>query len=128
MIETDEAKGYLKTVFGHEYESYIENHLAGDFACDLVKYLRLDRTDFTLLPRRLTAENGAKNLLWDEFSVEVKHSCSACSFHGSQDECEVCGGEVEWVQSHQVPWTTIKDIYRKIVGHYAPAQAGRKGG
>lgn len=74
--------------------------------------------DKTMLPSELTAENGAKKLPIGEFFVEVEHSCSACYFGGSDEECEVCGGEIDWVQKHQIPWTTIKEIYSKIVDHY----------
>lgn len=71
------------------------------------------------LPETMTAENGAKAVLSGEFFVEVEHSCSACYFHGPQEDCEVCGGEVEWTQKHTIPWTTIKEIYKKIVKEFA---------
>jgi len=36
-MSIEESKKYLIDIFGYEYESYIKTHLAGDFACDLVK-------------------------------------------------------------------------------------------
>jgi hypothetical protein len=50
-----------------------------------------------------------------EFSIDVNHHCSACSFHGAQDDCEVCGGEIEYTQKHVIPWTDFKDIYKAII-------------
>ncbi len=46
-----------------------------------------------------------------EFSLEIKQSCSACHFHGAQEDCEVCGGEIEWTEKRLIPWTTMKEIY-----------------
>lgn len=71
-----------------------------------------------LLPYELTAENGAKRLLSGEFFVEVNHSCSVCIHDVEPNkECEECGGRVDWVQKHCIPWPIIKDIYRGIVKH-----------
>jgi len=73
------------------------------------------QNDKIILPKELTAESGAKELLIGEFFVEVEHSCSACYFNGPDEECEACGGEIDWTQKHQIPWPTIKEIYKKIV-------------
>lgn len=35
----DQARSHLVGIFGPEYRAYIENHLAGDFACELVAHL-----------------------------------------------------------------------------------------
>lgn len=52
-----------------------------------------------LLPKSLTAENGAKQLLMGEFieNIELKPN---------------------HILKHQVSWTTIKDIYKKVVEHF----------
>jgi hypothetical protein len=56
-----------------------------------------------VMPRRLTAENGAKGLLIGEF-----HETIIC--HDEDGEpCEV---------KIPVEWDTIKQIYAKIVEHY----------
>lgn len=52
-----------------------------------------------LLPDRLTAENGAKALLIGEF-IEICHDVKHTKIPVT------------------VSWTTIKDIYKKIVEHY----------
>jgi hypothetical protein len=60
-----------------------------------------------LLPRRLTAENGAKALLIGEFFEE-----HGCNYYDGDGEL------VEYTEKVPVSWTTIKDIYAKIVSHY----------
>ncbi|MHA7917251.1 hypothetical protein [Alloalcanivorax xenomutans] len=68
-----------------------------------------------LMPRALTAENGAKAALSGEFSVSMTVTCSACHYDEPDDECEFCGGEREYQQSEAVSWTTIKRIYSAAV-------------
>ena len=52
-----------------------------------------------LLPDRLTAENGAKSLLLGEFieNIQIRKN---------------------HVLKHAISWTTIKDIYKKVVENY----------
>lgn len=64
---------------------------------------------------------GAKFKCLGEFTIEVKHACPNCYNESEEDhdpECEICGGEAEgtgyYYQSHQVPWTTQKDIWLAI--------------
>lgn len=66
------------------------------------------------LPTSLTAENGAKELLIGEFYEELKVDCPHCYGDGC-DECIDVGYEMVKVA---VEWTTIKEIYKKIVAHY----------
>lgn len=68
--------------------------------------------DMILMPRRLTAENGAKGALMGEFHVKVHVPCLEC-----HDDCEECTVDA---QAHKVviPWPVIKDIYRKAVDHF----------
>lgn len=72
-----------------------------------------------IMPKQLTAENGAKGLMIGEFKIDVEHVCTACSFDlsGAPEECEVCGGEVTYMQKLVVEWSTIKEIYAKAVEH-----------
>lgn len=60
-----------------------------------------------VMPRRLTAENGAKALLMGEFFEY--HEIS----YYDED-----GDEVERLEKVPVSWNTIKKIYDKIVSHY----------
>lgn len=70
---------------------------------------------FVLMPARLTAENGAKGALSGEFTIRHETTCSACYFDEADDDCEVCGGEIQYVERITVPWETIKEIYSGAV-------------
>jgi len=72
------------------------------------------------VPCELTAENGAKAAMTGEFKIDVPMVCSACNFHEAQVDCEVCGGEVNYMQSVTIPWDSIKNIYRAAVKHFHP--------
>lgn len=78
-----------------------------------------DSEDKVLLPRKLTAENGAKSLLIGEFYVEGKSPCPDC-FESliDGDFCDTCENTGEINTKTAVSWTTIKAIYDKIVGHF----------
>ena len=77
---------------------------AGFFSPDYTKWLeeRLSCKD-SVMPNELTAENGAKGLLIGEFYEEAE----------AYDEMEG-----DYIIKVPVEWSTIKDIYKKIVDHY----------
>ena len=71
---------------------------------------------YCIMPRRLTAENGAKALLLGEFTLKVTMDCSeCCELEEPSEGCEICDGEVEYSQKHTIPWDQIKFIYSKAV-------------
>jgi len=71
---------------------------------------------YCLMPRRLTAENGAKALLLGEFKLEVTRECSEClELDEPAEGCEICDGEGEYAQRHTIPWDKIKFIYSEAV-------------
>ncbi|AGN82960.1 hypothetical protein [Pseudomonas putida] len=71
---------------------------------------------YCLMPRRLTAENGAKALLLGEFKLEVTRGCPEClELDDPAEGCEICDGEGEFAQRHTIPWDQIKFIYREAV-------------
>ena len=71
---------------------------------------------YCIMPRRLTAENGAKALLIGEFTLEVTMDCPECSEMEEPSEgCEICDGEGEYGQKHTISWDQIKFIYSKAV-------------
>lgn len=76
-----------------------------------------------LVPKRLTAENGAKGALSGEFSETKFINCPEC--FGDED-CETCDGSGRIEISVPVSWTTIKAIWAKGVEHFseAPQQEG----
>jgi hypothetical protein len=82
---------------------------------------------FVLMPRRLTAENGAKGAFSGEFKESIRVTCPECDGSGEIDdeiECGQCDGEGTVEQLVLVGWDTIKDIYKRAVGLLAaPAAA-----
>jgi hypothetical protein len=68
-----------------------------------------------MMPRELTAENGAKSALLGEFSIDLPMKCWC---DGENEGCAVCGGSGEYMQPVNVPWTTIKEIYAAAVKQY----------
>lgn len=71
---------------------------------------------YCLMPRRLTAENGAKALLLGEFKLNVVRECPECrDLEEPVEGCDVCDGEGEFAQSHTIPWDQIKFIYSVAV-------------
>ncbi|SMC70143.1 hypothetical protein [Pseudomonas sp. URIL14HWK12:I5] len=71
---------------------------------------------YCLMPKRLTAENGAKALLRGEFKLEVTQECPECrELDEPVEGCEICDGEGEYGQRHIIPWDKIKYIYSEAV-------------
>lgn len=73
---------------------------------------------YVMVPKRLTDENGAKNLLVGEFSETKFINCPECF---GDDECETCDGSGRIEISVPVSWTNIKAIWAKGVEHFAAA-------
>ncbi|WP_436967367.1 hypothetical protein [Citrobacter amalonaticus] len=71
-----------------------------------------------IMPKKLTAENGAKGALSGEFSENKFINCPECF---GDDECETCDGSGRIEISVPVSWTTIKEIWAKGVEHFAAA-------
>ena len=71
---------------------------------------------YCIMPRRLTAENGAKALLLGEFQLEVTTECPECrDLEEPLEGCEFCDGEGEYGQKHTIQWDQIKFIYSEAV-------------
>lgn len=71
-----------------------------------------------LVPKRLTAENGAKSALSGEFSETKFINCPECF---GDDDCETCDGSGRIEITVPVTWTTIKAIWAKGVEHFEAA-------
>ena len=69
--------------------------------------------DVALMPRSLTAENGAKAALMGEFHEVIELSCPQCD--EDNEECELCNDTGQLLEKVTVDWTTIKAIYAKAV-------------
>lgn len=72
----------------------------------LIDFVDMNHTDNNL-PTELTAENGAKALLVGEF--KETHEINVFNEEGE---------EVTYLTEVPVSWSTIKDIYKRIVEHY----------
>lgn len=71
---------------------------------------------YCIMPRQLTAENGAKALLLGEFKLLVTEECpECCELEEPTEGCSICDGEGEYGQKHTIPWDQIKFIYSKAV-------------
>lgn len=76
-----------------------------------------------IMPRELTAENGAKSLLAGEFKELIVLSCQECQgeglthYEGEPELCEYCDGAGDYSQAVGVSWTTIKEIYAMAAKH-----------
>lgn len=70
-----------------------------------------------MVPKRLTAENGAKAALVGEFNLEYSLTCHECFGEG----CDDCSGEGSWTNTIPIDWTTIKNIWAKAINHFAAA-------
>lgn len=72
--------------------------------------------DKVIMPKMLTAENGAKYVFIGEFFETVNYSChyEVCT----PGDCPVCGGSGTVKFNVPVSWYTIKEIYKKAVDHF----------
>lgn len=73
---------------------------------------------WAMVPKKLTAENGAKGVLSGEFSETKFINCPECFGDG---ECETCDGSGRIEITVPVTWTTIKAIWAKGVEHFTAA-------
>jgi len=74
--------------------------------------------EWVKVPRKLTAENGAKSALIGEFKEEYSVGCPECF---GDEECETCDGSGRIHVEVPVSWTTIKDVWGKAIEHFDEA-------
>ena len=73
-----------------------------------------------MMPKALTAENGAKELLMGEFSEKIILICPDCEgffYDLPTDQCGTCNNTGTVTKEVDVSWTTIKAIYAMAVKH-----------
>lgn len=68
-----------------------------------------------IMPKDLSAENGAKALLLGEFKEVITFQCPECDPDEPSDACDICDGEGLYKQPVTIAWHTIKKIYKKAV-------------
>ncbi|EFN5445489.1 hypothetical protein FQI18_10255 [Escherichia coli] len=111
-------------------------------ACDgnrVQEYVKLERLQnalsgnspvtpdgWVMVPKRLTAENGAKGALSGEFSETTFISCLECF---GDDDCDTCDGSGRIEIKVPVTWSTIKSIWDKGIAYFAvePRQEVNRG-
>ncbi|HDV3481321.1 TPA: hypothetical protein RH154_002279 [Escherichia coli] len=71
---------------------------------------------WVIVPKKLTAENGAKGVLSGEFSETTFISCPECF---GDDDCDTCDGSGRIEIKVPVTWTTIKSIWDKGIEYFA---------
>lgn len=78
-------------------------------------------TQTVIMPKELTAENGAKCLMMGTFVETVKMTCPECAGQDIVDKCfcEVCDGKQECEFDITISWDAIKAIYAMAVEHLA---------
>jgi hypothetical protein len=80
--------------------------------------------DHVLMPKSLTAENGAKSLFMGEFNEQVEMTCPECAdCDDEEDHCIICNGSGQYIQKVPVSWSTIKDIYAMAVSKLSSPQS-----
>lgn len=83
---------------------------------------------YALMPKTLTAENGAKGIFLGEFREHAKIRCQCIDSDGDADDyCELCHGDGSYLQPVAVRWETIKAIYATAVDKLAAAPQPAKG-
>lgn len=113
-------KVYSRIKEGDFYDDYDDaTKLLGEFreAIAAIALMR-GQSDMVLVPRALTAENGAKAALIGEFEEIVEMRCTECD---EDYDCEVCEGSGVMDRVVPVSWTTIKNIHKAMVAHFHPA-------
>lgn len=80
----------------------------------------MPKESYVLMPKKLTAENGAKHIFMGEFKERIVVPCQFCDdgFVSEDGEiCEECEGAGSFSAYAPVQWTTIKEIYKLAVKH-----------
>ncbi len=72
-------------------------------------------TKTVMMPRELTAENGAKAALGGEFFEKIAVPCPECLWERESLECDNCDSTGKVQREVMVSWTTIKAIYAMAV-------------
>jgi len=100
-------------------EEVIDMQRARQYRRDNFRKDKMMEGKTVMMPRELTAENGAKGLLSGEFNVDIRLDCPECSELENDSLCDVCDGTGKYTESFIIPWTTIKAIYAMAVENLA---------
>ncbi|HBA2829366.1 TPA: ead/Ea22-like family protein [Escherichia coli] len=119
--DAQKAAQWLQACDGNRVQEYVKlerlrNALSGNSP--------VTPDGWVIVPKKLTAENGAKGVLSGEFSETTFISCPECF---GDDDCETCDGSGRIEIKVPVSWTTIKTIWAKGCEYFsivAPQQDG----
>ncbi|HBA2767496.1 TPA: hypothetical protein J6N62_000141 [Escherichia coli] len=124
-FHTDEQKAaqWLRASDGNRVQEYVKLERLQNALSDNSP-VTLD--GWVIVPKKLTAENGAKGVLSGEFSETTFISCPECF---GDDDCDTCDGSGRIEIKVPVTWTTIKSIWDKGIAHFAakPPQEVNRG-
>ncbi|WP_455887087.1 hypothetical protein [Pseudomonas rustica] len=110
-----EVIGQQKSLIESLRAELLESHSIDDGAKPSSQGVHIPE-GYCVMPRRLTAENGAKALLLGEFQLNIARECPECrDLEQPVESCDVCDGAGEFAQSHTIPWDQIKFIYSMAV-------------
>ncbi len=112
----DHGKGLNQEAFNFFVENHNLHLLQGEI--EDIKNLCKPETDegLILMPKELTAENGAKGLLSGEFFQIELVDCPDCDLKCKSD-CTTCNDTGSINVRVDIGWTTIKEIYAMAVKH-----------
>lgn len=48
-----------------------------------------------------------------EFTFTRQNSCTEC-YECADENCDICGGEIDYIETIAVPWDTCKEIYKAM--------------
>jgi hypothetical protein len=57
--------------------------------------------------------SAMKTACLSEFTFPMHRVCHEC-FEEADENCDVCGGEIDYVDQITVPWDTCKEIYKAM--------------
>ncbi|MGS0065339.1 hypothetical protein ACUOJY_24340 [Escherichia coli] len=111
--DAQKAAQWLQACDGNRVQEYVklerlQNALSGNSP--------VTPDGWVMVPKRLTAENGAKGALSGEFSETTFISCLECF---GDDDCDTCDGSGRIEIKVPVTWSTIKSIWDKGIEYFA---------
>ncbi|MXE33787.1 hypothetical protein FQZ46_11475 [Escherichia coli] len=111
--DAQKAAQWLRACDGNRVQEYVklerlQNALSGNSP--------VTPDGWVMVPKRLTAENGAKGALSGEFSETTFISCLECF---GDDDCDTCDGSGRIEIKVPVTWSTIKSIWDKGIEYFA---------
>ncbi|EPM9392756.1 DUF551 domain-containing protein [Escherichia coli] len=111
---------------GIDIEVDSEGHIDYTLTPELAGNSPVTPDGWVIVPKKLTAENGAKGVLSGEFSETTFISCPECF---GDDDCDTCDGSGRIEIKVPVTWTTIKSIWDKGIAYFAaePPQEVNRG-